>query len=401
MEYVAASIADREVGAGLEERPAIIRVEAREVAHAAAVVHVAEDVHRADADHGGSHARAGLVHVVPPNAHVAVAALGLDAVVVRLREHVAVDVGVVVREAGRGVVVLAADRIVIEIPVRRGDLVVAEHVVAAAVRERDALRAGRMAAIPAVRRVARIVDLVALDHDALEAEVVAARADAGIHVDTEGAVLARAARAAPAADVVIFDHDIMRTRLELDAIGAATLEREAAQDDVRRRDLHVVGRGVLHVNRGTRRIGLVDDVAARRAALRDDERRGARACGQRDHLADRERLAPGGDRESGARRLAGHAHLHFIRRARIEHHQAAAALVVVRVVPQVEALAERRVAALPEDHRATIGARVRRRRPVEADRFERRHAAGAVDGQPVDARHRRRRRRRDRRRWRG
>src|SRR5207247_11214349 len=114
---------------------------------------------------------------------------------------------------------------------------VAENWVAAPIRYRDDLRAGRMSAVPAIRRIARIVHLVALNHHALQAEVRATRADCRVHVDAEGAVLARAARTAPAADVIPLDHDVVRARLEFDAVGAATLEGEAAQDDVRRGDL--------------------------------------------------------------------------------------------------------------------------------------------------------------------
>src|SRR5204863_3143583 len=83
--------------------------------------------------------------------------------------QVAVDVAVVVGEAGGGEVVGAADAVVeVVVEVGARHFVVADHVVAAAEVEAHALRAGRMRRVPAVRAVARIVDLVPLHGDALQ-----------------------------------------------------------------------------------------------------------------------------------------------------------------------------------------------------------------------------------------
>src|SRR5205085_10256571 len=98
-----------------------------------------------DVRHGARDADRGKVEIVAPDAHIAVAAFRLDAVVPRVRDAVAVDVGVGVGEAGGRKVVLAADGVVEVMPVLAVDLVPADDVVAAAVAEGDRLRPGRMA----------------------------------------------------------------------------------------------------------------------------------------------------------------------------------------------------------------------------------------------------------------
>src|SRR6185295_9528534 len=146
------------------ERAAVVLVRRPLRFHAAAVVDVAEDVHRAPVRDGGRDAGAGLVEVVAPDAHVPVAAFGLDRVVPGVRDDVAVDIAVGVGKAGLGKIVLAADAVVEVMPRRAGDLVVADDVVAAAVAEGDALRAGGVSPRPAIGAVARIVNPVLLNN---------------------------------------------------------------------------------------------------------------------------------------------------------------------------------------------------------------------------------------------
>src|SRR5262249_23508319 len=99
---------------------AVVGVERPQVVRAAAVVHVAEDVQRAPLVDRARHTGVGVVGVVAPDAHVAVAALGLDAVIPGLRDLVLVDVGVVVREAGGREVVGAADAVVVVVLLAAG-----------------------------------------------------------------------------------------------------------------------------------------------------------------------------------------------------------------------------------------------------------------------------------------
>src|SRR5919201_974668 len=368
VEHVAAPIADRGIGPRLEERPTVVLIRRDGIAHAAPVVDVAENVERSDRVDRAGDAGARLADVVAPDAHVAVTALDLQAIVHHPLHDVAVHIGVVIREAGRGVVVRAADSVVVVMPgVGARHLVVADDVVAAAVIEGDALWSGRVRGVPAVRAVARIVDLVALYNDALHrGYALAAHAGVIVHavVPTTGG-----AKTTPAADVVALDDDVVRAVQQIDGVGLGALQGEATHDDIRRRDRDVVGVLVLHVDRRAARIRLIRHVAARGAALRNGKRRRAGARRERDGLRDRELLAPGGRDKTGARGLPRHAELDLVSRARLEQHQAAAAFAVARVVPHVEALSPARVPHLAEDHGAA-GARVRRRRPIEADRLE-------------------------------
>src|SRR3954466_15405850 len=98
-----------------------------------------------------------------------------------------------------------------------------------------------MAVGPAVRAVARVVDAVALDHDALDARRGSAeRADARVlvHADLPAGAVG-AGEAPPAADVVVLDHDVMHVGLDTDRVLLRALEREAANDHVRRADADV------------------------------------------------------------------------------------------------------------------------------------------------------------------
>src|SRR6185503_11151045 len=150
---------------------------------AAACIDVAPYIQRARVGDGAGDADRGEVDVVAPDAHVRVAAFGLDAVVPGVRDAVAVDVGVRVRESGGGEIVLAADAVVEVVAVLAVDLVPADHVVAAAIAERDRLRTGGMAPRPAVRAVARMMDAVSLHDQPLELPGLVARgAHAGLHV---------------------------------------------------------------------------------------------------------------------------------------------------------------------------------------------------------------------------
>src|SRR5262249_4650473 len=156
------------------------------------------------------------------HADVPAAAFCLDAVIPGLRDLVAVDVGVVVREAGVGEVVLAAEAVVVPVLLAGGavDLVVADHVVAAAVAEGDALRSERVrAAVAAVGAAARVVDLVALDDAAVEARRAhAADPRVAVHAALPAVGGGAAAPAAPAADVIVLDDDVVRARQDADAV---------------------------------------------------------------------------------------------------------------------------------------------------------------------------------------
>ncbi|MHB8875721.1 MAG: hypothetical protein ACYC8T_18705, partial [Myxococcaceae bacterium] len=99
MQVVAAPSPEPAVVAELAERPVLDGVVvARPLpAH---VVDVAEDVQRPHVGGGAGDAGEGLVEVVAPDAHVAVSALRLDAVIPDVANLVAVEVGVGVGEAG-------------------------------------------------------------------------------------------------------------------------------------------------------------------------------------------------------------------------------------------------------------------------------------------------------------
>src|SRR5258706_11817704 len=185
MEDVAPAVAPLLGRAGLGERAPVVLLGRPLRLHAAALIDVAEDVHRPPVRDGGGDAGAGLVEVVAPDAHVPVPALGLDRVVPDVRHHVAVDVAVGVGEARVGEVVLAADAVVVVVPRLARDLVVADYMVAAAAADGDALRAERVAPRPAVRAVARLVDAGALNDHPLQRfrEAAAIGAHAGIAID--------------------------------------------------------------------------------------------------------------------------------------------------------------------------------------------------------------------------
>src|SRR6185295_1709753 len=145
VEDVAPAVAPFFGRARLRERTAVVAVGRPLRLHAAVLVDVAEDVDRPPVRHGGGDAGAGVVQGIAPDAHVLVAAFGFDRVVPRVRDDVAVDVAVGVRKAGVGEIVLAADAVVEIVAGRAGDLVVADDVIAAAIADGDALRAGGMA----------------------------------------------------------------------------------------------------------------------------------------------------------------------------------------------------------------------------------------------------------------
>src|SRR6185503_2262037 len=191
----------------------------------------------ADRHRGGRDADRGAVGVVAPHAHVPAAAFGLDAVIHGVHRLVAVDVAVGAGEALVRVVVAAADRVhvVVLVPGRAVHLVVADDVVSSALVHRDAVRAGGVSPVPAVRAVARVVDLVALDHDAVHLRhvVVAARRDARVLVQADRpAARGRGAIGAPAAHVVVLDHDVVLAGRHQDAVTLGALDVEPAHDHV-------------------------------------------------------------------------------------------------------------------------------------------------------------------------
>src|SRR3954469_9172758 len=338
MEHVAAAVTVTRPGARLGELVAVVRVRRHLRELAAAVVHVAVDVDRAGGDRRGGDARRRVVHVVTPHPNVGVAAFHLDGVIPGALHAVAVHVAVGAGPALRAVIVAAADGVhVVVLLVGAPHLVVADDVVAAALVRRDGVRAGRVAPVPAVRAVARVVDFVALDDVAVHIAhvVVATRGDARVLIDAElPAAAVGGLVATPAADVVVLDDDVVLARLHDDAVLLRTLDGEAAHDDVVGLDADA---GRLRVRHVDDRAGgcLVEHVAVGRSALGYVER--GRLAADRDGLRDRELFAP--RRRSGLHRVRrARADLHVVGRGRCQVDQAAAALVVAAVVPEVEAL---------------------------------------------------------------
>ena len=366
MEDIAAPAAPLRRGSRLGEDVAIIVVRRPVYELPAAVVDVAEDVDRADLRHGCRHTGGGPVEIVAPDAHVAVRALGLDGVVPGVHDDVAVDVGVAVREADVGEVLLAADRVHEVAALVAVDLVEAEDVVAAALAEEDRVRAGGVALRPAVGAVARVVDLVVLDDHALQARALAAiGGDARVHVHADlPAGIVHSPKASPLADVVLFDHHVVRVRLDADRVLLRAFHRKAAHDHVRCGDADREGLRIAHIDRAA----LVQQVALRRAALADLERR--RAGADLDRLRDRKPLAPGARCELDARRLSRQAQAHEVLRAGRQVDDAAAAFAVARVVPERQRLFPRLLAALPIAHEAAGRPGSRWRLPVNAERLE-------------------------------
>src|SRR5260221_755865 len=353
VQEVAPAAAEAARLAGLVGVVAVVGIQGNLRQRAAAVVDVVDHVQRSAVHDRARHAGVGVVRIVAEHPHVLAAAFRLDGVIPGFRDLVAVDVGVVVREAGGGEVVLAADAVVVVVlhAARAVDLVVADHVVAAAVAEGDALRSERVGvAVPAVGAVAWVVDLVALDDAAVEGgRAHAADPGLAVHAALPAFGGGGAAGAAPAADVVVLDDDVVRARQDADAVDLRVLQRQAADDDVWRGDEDVVLLIVGDVDGRAARRRLVQHVAVRRAAAADGELAGAR-CRQGDGLRDRELLVPGRDRQPLLERLAGQAHLHFVLRARLQHGDRAAALRVARVEPHGHGVAPGAVALLTELH---------------------------------------------------
>ena len=214
---------------------------------------------------------------------------------------------------------------------------------------------------PAVRAVARVVNAVALDDRAFEPPgLVAHRAHAGIHVHADlPAFAVRVTVAAPAADVVVLDHHVVRAGEQANRILLRTLQREAADDDVGRRDRDVVLLGVAAID--GRAVTFVEHIAARRAALGDLERASG---GGLHRTRDWKALAPG----AGADLLPAERDL--VRGAGLELDDAAAALAVAGVEPEGQRLAPARVTALAEPQRAAARSGICRWCPVDAERFE-------------------------------
>src|SRR5205085_1237490 len=106
---VAAAVAVIRPAARLGELVAVVRVERHLRKLAAAVVHVAVDVDRADSHRSTGDAGRSVVHVVTPYANVGVAAFRLDGVIPGALHAVAVHVAVGAGPALRAVVVAAAE----------------------------------------------------------------------------------------------------------------------------------------------------------------------------------------------------------------------------------------------------------------------------------------------------
>src|SRR5450432_2419675 len=120
-----------------------------------------------------------MVDVIAPYADVAVGALAFDGVVPTVGNQVAIDVGVAIGTSLEAEVAGAADAIVETVVFGGAVGVVADDVFAARIDQRDALRAGRMAALPIVGAAARILNQVALQN---QVAGVVLGIDSAIHV---------------------------------------------------------------------------------------------------------------------------------------------------------------------------------------------------------------------------
>src|SRR5205814_4289070 len=130
------------------------------------------------------------------------------------------------------------------------------------------LRARRVSPRPAVRVVARMMDPVSLQDGALHPPGARANgAHAGVHVHADLPALAvRIAEAAPAADVVVLDHYIVRARHQSDRVLLRSLEDEAAHDHKRCGDGDVA---VTAIDGGA--IAVVQHITRCAAAIADVE----------------------------------------------------------------------------------------------------------------------------------
>src|SRR5437762_1918693 len=168
------------------------------------------------------------------------------------------------------------------------------------------------------------MDTVALDDGAFHAPGTGAhRAHARVHVHPDLPALAvRVAKASPAADVVVFDHDVVRAGQQANRILLRALELEAAHNHIRRSDRDVVRLAVRAID-GC--VSGVKHITGRAAAFGNGERLSTlHTYGARDG----ELVAPCVRREAIA------AELDFILGARLELHQAAAAFAVARIEPE-------------------------------------------------------------------
>src|SRR5258708_4357919 len=183
------------------------------------------------------------------------------------------------------------------------------------------------------------MDAIALHDDAFHLPGLRAyRAHAGIHVHAD--LPARAvggAIASPPADVVVLDDDIVRAGQQANRILLRAFQRQAAHDDVGRRDGDVVLLGVAAIDGG---FSGIQHITLGRAALSDVQR--LRAAAHFHGPGDWKALVP------GARIQARTAELDFVLRARFELHQAAAAFRVARIEPERQAFAPRALAGLAE-----------------------------------------------------
>ena len=114
--------------------------------------------------HGASLGYRGLEAVLEA-ADVLHAAVELDAVVVCVDAEVPVDVGVAVEPAALAEVVASLDCVVPAVQVGSDDVVPAQHGGVRDAIHENALRAGRVGVVPAVRPTARIVYVAPLDRD--------------------------------------------------------------------------------------------------------------------------------------------------------------------------------------------------------------------------------------------
>src|SRR5258708_33271199 len=204
------------------------------------------------------------------------------------------------------------------------------------------------------------MDAIALHDDAFHLPGLRAYgAHAGIHVHAD--LPARAvggAIASPPADVVVLDNDIVRAGQQANRILLRAFQRQAAHDDVGRRDGDVVLLGVAAIDGG---FSGIQHITLGRAALSDVQ--WLRAAAHFHGPGDWKALVP------GARIQARTAELDFVLRARFELHQAAAAFRVARIEPERQAFAPRGLAGLAEPDRAAARAGIGGGRPVNPDPF--------------------------------
>ena len=280
------------------------------------------------------------------------AAVELDAVVVCVDAEVAVDVGVAVEPAALAEIVAPLDRVVPAVQVGPDDVVPAQHGGVRDAIHEDALRAGRMGVVPAVRPAARIVYVAPLDRDLRAAGIdhdaggPVDRALLALGVDVTG-LAARTCgeqRIAGLSETVQFAVAHANSRRLADEhrvvpVSAAALDHHVVEQDVPGvHDPEHAAHQVFAAEHNAR-LGRVADPSIRRAAVTDLDRIPGRRGVDHDRLRDGHVRLPRAERP-GRQRLAGGHKPHLVGRVLRETEDRAA------VVGRVEEVG-RRLALFP------------------------------------------------------